>query len=461
MTLTHFCLPADEENPSFYHDLRKWFRRPLSPHQHQKWTLSHGFYVQMGGFLFHEEATEGPIRALSFQELVDLIQAGLVDPPIITHAELCDKSKGDFFAKLFVVVQTTWFMVQCLVRWIVKLPVTELEIMTFSFTVLNIITYALWLEKPQNVAVGTCVQMKAQTTDHDTAMVHPTIDFEEDITDSHRPNLEHSPPALDGEPMEEHSTVNHFLHNRPPPSRVSAQVAITQSTAVAHRRRGRPRSPIWNWTFVTISIFPNALDLLGRVTLRAHLFNQLRDVVLGSTPTMGTKHIISIQTVRKWGSKETTVVSVIPGALTLGTFYAHETSSSDKKGRLILFVVASRLLFGGLHLVPWKFAFPTHIESVVWRLSALYIMVNPVLLSFPLALYAFLLDRFPGRSELRSTAVRWLRWLKPPVRVITIAIPLYILARSSLIVLAFTTTLRSLGPDVYKDIPWNSYIPHI
>lgn len=108
----------------------------------------------MGGFLFYDRETDWPVRVLHFHELLDLIRLNAVDPPDVTEEEISDKSKGDLLTKLLVVLQTTWFAVQCVARWMVHLPVTELEIMTFSFAVLNFITYALWWQKPLSVGVG-------------------------------------------------------------------------------------------------------------------------------------------------------------------------------------------------------------------------------------------------------------------------------------------------------------------
>ncbi|KAF9474833.1 hypothetical protein BDN70DRAFT_779290, partial [Pholiota conissans] len=62
--------------------------------------------------------------------------------------DIKDRSKGDAISKAFVLLQTMWFIAQCISRWLAKLPVTELEVVTLAFAMLNIITYALWWHKP-------------------------------------------------------------------------------------------------------------------------------------------------------------------------------------------------------------------------------------------------------------------------------------------------------------------------
>jgi hypothetical protein len=70
---------------------------------------------------------------------------------LVTESEILDKSKGDALGKLFTLLQTTWFIVQYLERWVSHLPRTQLEVMTLAYAVLNILIYALWWDKPLNV----------------------------------------------------------------------------------------------------------------------------------------------------------------------------------------------------------------------------------------------------------------------------------------------------------------------
>lgn len=69
----------------------------------------------------------------------------------ITKKEIKDKSKGDMLSKCLVIVQTGWFVLQCASRLATHLPLIELELVTVAFAVLNVVTYALWWNKPLNV----------------------------------------------------------------------------------------------------------------------------------------------------------------------------------------------------------------------------------------------------------------------------------------------------------------------
>jgi hypothetical protein len=67
------------------------------------------------------------------------------------EAEIQDKSKGDALSKIFALVQTTWFILQCISRTIEGIAVMKLEVATCAFAVLNFATYVLWWNKPLNV----------------------------------------------------------------------------------------------------------------------------------------------------------------------------------------------------------------------------------------------------------------------------------------------------------------------
>jgi hypothetical protein len=123
-----------------------------------KWTKTHGFFIQMGGFMLYKNGQ--PVEVLTYQSLKERIEEEEIDIPRITERTINDKSKSDYLSKGFVVVQTTWFVVQCIARLAKSLPLAELEVFTLAFAVLNAITYAIWFDKPQNVQEGVRVDLK-------------------------------------------------------------------------------------------------------------------------------------------------------------------------------------------------------------------------------------------------------------------------------------------------------------
>ena len=104
----------------------------------------------------------GSVRTLDPDELQSLAQKGEIDFPCITENEIRDKSKGDVLSKGLVVIQTGWFILQCIARRIEHLPLTELELVTLAFAALNFVTYGLWWNKPLNVQCLVRVPVKRQ-----------------------------------------------------------------------------------------------------------------------------------------------------------------------------------------------------------------------------------------------------------------------------------------------------------
>lgn len=117
-----------------------------------KWTMTHGFFAAMGGFVLLKDGEQPRTLFIDNiehqQELESCLRNGDIH---ITEAEIKDRSKSDILAKAFVIIQTGWFLLQCIARRVVHIPVTKLELVTLAFAALNFLTYALWWEKPFSV----------------------------------------------------------------------------------------------------------------------------------------------------------------------------------------------------------------------------------------------------------------------------------------------------------------------
>jgi len=103
---------------------------------------------------------ETPLYPLTPKKLTTLASDGYIDFPDITEKEIKDRSKGDVLSKSLVILQTGWFIVQCVARAVEHLPVTELELVTVAFATLNFVTYVFWWNKPLNVQQPLRVLLK-------------------------------------------------------------------------------------------------------------------------------------------------------------------------------------------------------------------------------------------------------------------------------------------------------------
>lgn len=123
------------------------------------WTRTHAHFLIMGGFALHD-ADKSFLRVLDESTLEELYVKEEIVWPSITEPEIQDRSKADLFSKGIVLLQTAWFIIECLSRFATKLAVTELEVVTLAFAALNGITYWLWWHKPSDVRCPVPVYLK-------------------------------------------------------------------------------------------------------------------------------------------------------------------------------------------------------------------------------------------------------------------------------------------------------------
>ena len=128
---------------------------------YDKWTMRHGFYANMGGFILHPKDSQPfPVNA---KQLHYLVTRGYLEFPTITAKEVWDKSKQDAFQKTLTLLQTAWFVIQVLGRAIQQLPVTTLELTTFSFVFCTFASYYQWSHKPLDVESPTTLKCDKTT----------------------------------------------------------------------------------------------------------------------------------------------------------------------------------------------------------------------------------------------------------------------------------------------------------
>ena len=123
--------------------------------------MTHGFFIIMGGFHLFEHSSEEtnnnypcesreddkPLHPLEESDLSRY--SGSFTMP--TEAEIKDRGKSNWLAKSLVLLQTSWFIMQCIARGIKHLPVTHLEIVTLAYAAMNFVIYIFWWNKPLNV----------------------------------------------------------------------------------------------------------------------------------------------------------------------------------------------------------------------------------------------------------------------------------------------------------------------
>ena len=162
-----------------------------NPFLDRQWSMTHGFFIIMGGFHLFEHSSkelgnddqgkspenDKPLHPLKASDLQKC--DGYESSIIPTEAEIKDKGKSDWLAKSLVLLQTSWFVMQCIARGIEHLPVTHLEIVTLAYAAINFVIYIFWWNKPLNISRPVRVFRKSEPNETQRPINEPVLEARE------------------------------------------------------------------------------------------------------------------------------------------------------------------------------------------------------------------------------------------------------------------------------------------
>jgi hypothetical protein len=128
------------------------------------WTITHGFYAEMGGYRVEQDAGNNQQYTFRVKELIWLSEQGILTIPQVSYEELHDKSNADGLVKGLALAQSTWFMLQICARVNQHLPITTLEIATVAFIGCTGLMYFFWWHKPMDLETYTAIHIPSLTT---------------------------------------------------------------------------------------------------------------------------------------------------------------------------------------------------------------------------------------------------------------------------------------------------------
>ncbi|KAF7370049.1 hypothetical protein MSAN_00634900 [Mycena sanguinolenta] len=113
-----------------------------------EFSTMHGFFFCMGGFISSAGYPVATKKQLEDPALGSEFRAAIRN---INEEDIMDKSKGDALSKSVALLQGMWFILQCVARVHQRIPVTQLEVATLAFAVVNLFIWLLWWNKPLDV----------------------------------------------------------------------------------------------------------------------------------------------------------------------------------------------------------------------------------------------------------------------------------------------------------------------
>ncbi|KAF8802859.1 hypothetical protein BYT27DRAFT_7260623 [Phlegmacium glaucopus] len=299
---------------------RQWYAAHdiAKRHEDRGWTTTHGFFASMGGFMLYEDGVM--TENLKIEKLETLVAWRQIDWPTISEKDIQDRSKGDSFSKGFAALQTTWFIGQCIARGVTGLVLTELELVTLAFSVLNAILYFLWWNKPLVVSCPVPIHL-------------------------HRPTSSNT--ALTSSDREAGMLATDLDYGETRDEDISSLYSDVSSPSAFARFRA----------YICNELEDKGLFAVIVIVIKKPFRIMLAPIISMSFDIMRDRH---------------------PDPLSVPTFYAPSTSR-DGQARIIGIYIG--ILFGGIHCIAWSFRFQSVAEQYIWRISAVNITVLPIIIA--------------------------------------------------------------------------------
>ncbi|KIK66921.1 hypothetical protein GYMLUDRAFT_218308 [Collybiopsis luxurians FD-317 M1] len=441
----------------------------------RNWTKTHGMFLVMGGFVLVDNSGKR-LGVIQQNDLIKLLSNGQVTFPALSSSQIMDKSKGDAIAKLLVLFQTSWFMVQIVSRAIQHLPITELELTTLAFASLNILTCMLWWQKPLDVRHPILITLQGGKSVSESLPEmcfarQSLVTFDEvDITDAY--GTERSQSQMD---IHSVRSVHRDIFFR-----------IFQSLSKGYERFQESilelrEAELWEslnivtgaflrpWAFrrgVDSTVVNTALTTTFRSppsasAISTHKRSSPNPRFLGSEPrNFDTPSSIGVAPMDTLSLEFVTRVPTFYGGPPM--IYYHGVGSSYPIA-LEMFIGA---VFGAIHCVAWTFQFPSTVEKVLWRSTSLYITCSPIALCALWLLISLLHQPITFQGSLRNYPIRSFISLKIVSPLVTWIQPfrfifvMYIISRVTIFILAFVL-LRDLPSGALQEVEWTNFIPHV
>jgi len=454
--------------------------RPLRRHE---FTLVHGFYASMGGFVFDLLDEDGEREKPAFlpagrtrmtitsmgvrflmEHYPDLI-------PDLSETSITDRSSASSLSKALLIVQLTWFCTNCVARLGQGLPLSLLEVTTVAHGLCTLVTYFLWWKKPLNIAEPTFIRgPEADKACALMTMCSPDVRHELFGTVSiHFPAEMHSITTLDRPDSEaqrgpslsyQRSSLTLNSEETVPNTEESTLVELETFVILKPEQQALEGT---NFTPLKEAAKTPYHDLKISVLYDSHSipwYAKQRDpkgqepVVI--RPEDANRWRLAFSAMRQSGLDRKTIEPLLPEKPYVSSRSTLQ-SSSDFKGRGIKPIIRSNLsataltlIYGVPHFLGWNARFPTILEQHLWRIATVMVAFWGASMGCVVALIVIvrlLMRDFTGERRGEAGLVAG-------------AASVYILTAGYLL-LESLRQLLYLEPAAYELPAWSNYWPHV
>lgn len=449
----------------------------------------------MGGIAFDAShlSTKHKRLTLTVPGMVFLIKLGRI--PKVSQELVADKSKADFLAKILVILQAGWLVIQCICRKIEDLDISLLEVHTMVHVCCALLMYFFWFRKPLDITDPLLVKSDA----FDECLAYMMmISRGSDLETGHRPRfspfggneasiLEYKPEYInrlstvtdrsDNTSRERQGDAASRLNKDSRSDRPSAMF-IGDSHNRQHRRDYRlvkvPReymkrekaSFAMGFTEIDNQSGFGPSNVIRRFDHdNTYVINhqdatrwQLAARLLHKEPSLAAFGCLGAPPTKTANGVETIYAYDDRRLLTRTAANLQETLTNPEQAQpgtdlLVFFLLSS--CYGAIHASAYTFVFPSTFESAAWYCSSLFIASASYLIFAVWSTWMAAVNC--------DEMIRWAEFAKLPWFLLrclcAVILACYGLARIFLVVEAFIS-LRSMPVSVYRVVEWTRYIPH-
>jgi hypothetical protein len=410
------------------------------------WTIVHGFYGSMGGFVVEREAVPielgnelfGKRQRLTLTARGAALVARCGHLPHITREEILDKNKADTIAKLFVCLQAGWFFIQVFARLANRLPVTLLEVNTLGHVAIAFVMYMLWWHKPRQVKEPTKLEGEwlppllayMYMASHVSGRKHRKLPF-------------HSCP----DDAEIGGVVYRLNQILPPGS----------GDYIGKMSRGEPATALSGYFHKSRLGYLLAADLEGTAQY-THWISAAKAIETYPVVSEGLRCL----THDRKGCSACNGFRLPMEELLVPTTADYPNDELLRRvNSLVMGVIlwGATIVYGAIHTAAWNAYFPTTIEKWMWHSSSVWVAFSGVVWVSINAVAKLIpqIDRLWMRFLRRKT-----HWLFDAVVLLLCVVcgVAYIFSRGFLVIEAFIS-LRRLPVAAYETPSWLQVLPHL
>lgn len=123
-----------------------------------KWTFTQTFCINAGGLALQTQ-DDWIYTVTCEDEMVLLIQSGMVSPLDLRERDIQEHAKQDWLGKLFTLLQVSWFICNIITRWASHVSVSPFKLATVAYCFLGIVIYGFWWFKPKDMGAPIIVPL--------------------------------------------------------------------------------------------------------------------------------------------------------------------------------------------------------------------------------------------------------------------------------------------------------------